>query len=213
MLGPLLALAAVAAPQPIAPRNWVLPDDYPLAALREERSGHTGFRLTVLPSGNPLRCEIVYYSGWEDLDEKTCRVLMKRARFKPTSGPDGAPAYFVYRSINSFWIPDGPPAKRPRPATIDVLIMRKELPEGMPDTVEINMAITVDTMGAVGDCTPYFPEGGYKARRAKSAFDIVSGTACSYLKHHYKPTPAVDTEGRAVSSIQTAKVGFARIAK
>jgi hypothetical protein len=41
----------------------------------------------------------------------------------------------------------------------------------------------------------------------------MSGTACGYLKQHYQATPALDTEGRAVSSIQTAKVGFTRIAK
>ncbi len=144
MLGPLLALAAVAALQPIDAGNWVLPEDYPLRALREERSGHTGFRLTVLPSGKPLRCEIVYTSGWKDLDDRTCRTLMKRARFKPAFGPDGAPVHSVYRNINSFWTPEGPPAKRPRPSTIDVLIMRKALPEGIADAAEINLTIAVD---------------------------------------------------------------------
>ncbi|MFZ5704881.1 MAG: energy transducer TonB [Pseudomonadota bacterium] len=210
MLGPLLALAVVAAPQPIGPGQWVRPGDYPSAALREQRSGHTGFRLTVLPSGNPLRCEIIYYSGWKDLDKKTCRVLMKHARFKPTFGPDGAPAYFVYRSINSFWIPYGPPAKRPRPSTIDVLIMRKEL----PDSVEINLAITVDATGAIGDCTPYLPEGIREAKRAKRPFELMADPACSYLKQHYQPPPAVNAGGgRAIPLVQTARVGFTLNAK
>lgn len=208
MLGPLLALAVVAAPQPIGPTNWVLPGDYPLAALREERSGHTGFRLTVLPSGKPLRCEILYTSGWKDLDERTCRMLMRRARFKPTFDPDGAPVHSMYRSVNSFWIPDGPPAKLPRPSMIDVLVMRKELPDNMPDAAVIHLAITVDTAGAIGDCTPFVPEGLVDAKCVKRAFELMSESACGYLRKHYQPTAAINAEGQAVPSIQTAKVGF-----
>ncbi|MBP8232394.1 energy transducer TonB [Rhizorhabdus sp.] len=213
MLGPLLALAVVAVPQPVGIRNWVLPDDYPLAALREERSGHTGFRLTVSPSGKPLRCEIVYLSGWDDLDKRTCQVLMKRARFKPSFGPDGTPLHFVYRSINSFWIPEGPPTKRPRPSTIDVLVMRKELPEGISDAAEINLAIVVDAAGAMADCTPFLPEEMRDAKHAKRAFELMAPSACSYLKQNYRPKPAADAEERAVPSIQNAKVGFTLISK
>ena len=65
---------------------WVTSDDYPAAALRDEREGTTGFRLTVGPDGLPTRCEIVASSGHADLDAKTCEVVMARARF--TAGRD-----------------------------------------------------------------------------------------------------------------------------
>ncbi len=133
---------------------------------------------------------------------------MNRARFKPTFDPEGTPVHSVYRNVISFWIPDGPPAPLPKPSMIDVLVMRKELPAGMPEPAAVYLAITVDTAGAIGDCTPFVPEGLVDAKRVKRAFELMSESACGYLRQHYQPTAAIDAGGQAVPSIQTARVGF-----
>lgn len=58
-------------------------DDYPARALREGREGDTGFRVAFDASGAVVGCEIVASSGHADLDEQTCKLLWRRARFDP----------------------------------------------------------------------------------------------------------------------------------
>lgn len=88
------------------PAGWVTTDDYPSRALREEREGTTGFTLSYDASGKASDCKITSSSGSPDLDEATCKNLMRRARFKPGTGPDGAPAPGVYSSRVRWEIPD-----------------------------------------------------------------------------------------------------------
>ncbi|MDZ7893563.1 MAG: energy transducer TonB [Sphingobium sp.] len=70
------------------PGSWVTTDDYPPRALRENRQGTTGFRLTVGADGRATGCDITSSSGSPDLDQVTCQNLMRRARFK--SGAAGS---------------------------------------------------------------------------------------------------------------------------
>jgi len=95
----------LAPPPPAAPRfqpksatpkgagqgNWVTQSDYPSRALREEREGVTGYRLTVSPDGKVADCQITSSSGSPDLDEATCANIRRRARFNPAMDGDGQP--------------------------------------------------------------------------------------------------------------------------
>ena len=96
--------APVAAPPPPPPKftpkaaspkgasgNWVTTNDYPTRALREEREGVTGYRLSVGPDGRVTDCQITSSSGSPDLDEATCSNLRRRARFNPATDGEGNP--------------------------------------------------------------------------------------------------------------------------
>ena len=61
--------------------RWATNDDYPAAAMREEREGKAGFKLTVDPSGAVIGCQITSSTGHADLDAETCSLVTRRARF------------------------------------------------------------------------------------------------------------------------------------
>lgn len=71
--------------------NWVTTNDYPSRALREEREGVTGYRLSVGADGRATDCQITSSSGSSDLDEVTCTNLMRRSRFNPATDGEGQP--------------------------------------------------------------------------------------------------------------------------
>lgn len=98
--------AAKAAVPRGAPGNWVTPDDYPSRALREEREGSTGFRLAIGPDGKATDCQITSSSGHGDLDAEACKMLLRRARFKPAEDSSGAPMAGSYASRVVWRIPE-----------------------------------------------------------------------------------------------------------
>ena len=108
----------VAPPAPPAPRfqpksavpkgnpgNWATTNDYPTRALREEREGTTGFRVTVTPEGRVGSCEITSSSGSPDLDEAACSNITRRARFTPATDGEGNPTTGSYASRVRWVIP------------------------------------------------------------------------------------------------------------
>ncbi len=68
---------------------WITPDDYPNRALMQNVSGTVVVRLTVMANGNVSDCKPVVSSGQKSLDEKTCELAVRRARFEPAIGFDG----------------------------------------------------------------------------------------------------------------------------
>lgn len=207
-----LMLTIVAA-QAINARSWITPQDYPTSALRENRSGHTGFRLTIAPEGKPMRCEIVYESGWNDIDQATCKLLMKRARFKPALDAQGKPTVAVYRNVHSFYIPGGPVAKRPKPPTVDIEINLAAMPSGIMTPADLSLAFAVDAMGAISDCVPIPAEAGARGRTKprpdeQMIISKLGRLGCAQLTTIYKPIAAIDAKGEPTASIQTAKLRF-----
>lgn len=87
------------------PGNWVTNNDYPIRALREERSGVVSFRLTIGPDGVPAGCDITGSSGSPDLDSTTCALMMRRARFYPGLDADGKPTGATWASRMRWVIP------------------------------------------------------------------------------------------------------------
>ena len=87
------------------PGAWVTTNDYPSRALREEREGTTGFRLTVGPDGRVQDCQITNSSGHSDLDQATCDNLRRRARFKGATDSDGQPTTGTYSNRVRWVIP------------------------------------------------------------------------------------------------------------
>ncbi|WP_226016156.1 energy transducer TonB [Novosphingobium sp. FKTRR1] len=87
------------------PGEWVTSNDYPSRALREEREGVTGFRLSIGTDGKVTNCEITKSSGSPDLDQATCDNLRRRGRFNAATDGDGNPTAGVYASSVRWQIP------------------------------------------------------------------------------------------------------------
>jgi len=87
-----------------SPGSWVTTNDYPSRALREEREGTTGFRLSIGPDGRVTDCQITSSSGHADLDQATCDNLRRRARFSPAL-EGGQPVAGSYSSRTRWVIP------------------------------------------------------------------------------------------------------------
>jgi len=94
-------------PQPRGkPGNWATPNDYPRRALREDRAGTTGFRVTVNAKGRVESCSVTRSSGHSDLDQATCKYITRRARFRPATNGDGAKVSGTWSSQVRWQIPD-----------------------------------------------------------------------------------------------------------
>jgi protein TonB len=113
---PPIVLAPPAAPPPPRftpkgaapkgnPANWATTNDYPARALREEREGTTGFRVTVGPDGRVTDCQITSSSGHADLDAATCDNVRRRARFTPATDGEGNPTTGTYSNRIRWVIP------------------------------------------------------------------------------------------------------------
>ena len=87
------------------PGDWVTTNDYPSRALREEREGTTGFRLTIGPDGRVTSCDVTSSSGSPDLDAATCDNLRRRARFTPATDGEGNPTTGTYSNRTRWVIP------------------------------------------------------------------------------------------------------------
>jgi len=87
------------------PGNWATTNDYPTRALREEREGTTGFRVTVGPDGRVTDCQITSSSGSPDLDSTACAKIRSRARFTPATDGEGQPTTGSYSNRVRWVIP------------------------------------------------------------------------------------------------------------
>lgn len=87
------------------PGSWATTNDYPSRALREERSGTAGFRVTVGADGRVIDCQVTSSSGHADLDQATCANVTRRARFKPAM-QDGQPVQGSYSNRVRWVIPE-----------------------------------------------------------------------------------------------------------
>jgi TonB family protein len=80
-----LAAAAATLPKatPIEVNSWFTAEDYPIEAQKKGIEGTAVFEVEVDTAGKPSACRIVRSSGSSILDQKTCDIVLLRARFKP----------------------------------------------------------------------------------------------------------------------------------
>ena len=81
-------------------------DDYPEAALRHEEQGIVHYTLSIDPRGKVSNCVITRSSGSVALDDATCRVLQRRARFDPARDIDGKPVADLQTGRIRWKLPD-----------------------------------------------------------------------------------------------------------
>ena len=85
---PVISQAAAAKGNP---GSWVSSDDYPPAALREERGGRVTIAFTINEQGRIENCRVTSSSGSPDLDDTTCRLVTRRGRYSPAKDAAGNP--------------------------------------------------------------------------------------------------------------------------
>ena len=88
------------------PQNWLSTDDYPSAAMRDGVQGVTAFRLEIGADGKPTSCSVTSSSGSALLDDTTCRLVMRRAKFAPAKDSEGNPMNSSYSSRTRWQIPE-----------------------------------------------------------------------------------------------------------
>lgn len=201
-----------------SPALWISNDDYPARAMREEREGTTGFRLTIDAAGLPTGCEIIASSGHSDLDAATCNVVRERARFVPGRDRKGRPIGGTYSNrvrwqipgldrdeyraagfvVGSEWMTKG----LPRGALPESRMMMLDALEHYPAAARaareqglVKMGLDIDTSGAVADCTITGSSGS-------AALDEA---ACALMRSEGRFLPALDLDGKPTRGLFSAK--------
>lgn len=86
--------------------SWVTPNDYPTEALRKEQGGLVIVVLGLNAAGMPEKCHVAVSSKVPVLDEQTCAVLMRRARYQTVSDASGNPIKTTTVESVHWLIPD-----------------------------------------------------------------------------------------------------------
>lgn len=191
-------LATVTAAVPTTKPPWFEFHDYPMKAFKKHQEGVTRFDLLVDPRGRVANCTVTESSGHEDLDKTTCSLASFRARFAPARGPDGEPAYGVFRSQAIWVIPeDSLPNTNPGP---DLQVSINKFPEGTLTPPAVRLAYLVDAQGRISACSAL--------RGAPAQPAALVDVACHELASRLPQRPAKTVDGQPVPAVRTAAILF-----
>lgn len=157
-----LATSMSKLPEPIGQQRWMTNADYPESPRQRGEQGALRFRLTIDESGKPNKCEISKSSGSIAIDNLTCALMMRRAKFKPARDAKGAVIPSIYSQTTTFQIMGEAPAVEtladmgfivrtlPRKAKRALLTLRVIVREdGKLDTCEIETSSGLPTVDAI----------------------------------------------------------------
>ncbi|MCB2088590.1 MAG: TonB family protein [Sphingomonadaceae bacterium] len=88
------------------PGSWVTPNDYRGRWIAEELTGTASFKLEVGTNGKVERCTITKSSGHAALDEATCDLVTRRAKFRSAQDETGAKVSGSYTNSVRWQLPD-----------------------------------------------------------------------------------------------------------
>jgi len=88
-----------------SPSTWIEPDDYPASAVAAEHEGATTVALEVDEHGRPSACTVASSSGYAQLDDLTCTLLVERARFTPATDDAGRAVASIFAQRVAWRIP------------------------------------------------------------------------------------------------------------
>lgn len=98
------------APVDVKPRNdpgaWVTTNDYRSSWINREMVGTAGFKVQVGTNGRAESCLITKSSGYGALDQATCDLISKRARFEPAKNSKGEKVSGTYASSVRWQLPE-----------------------------------------------------------------------------------------------------------
>lgn len=146
----LVATVAEPPPQHLYPLFSL--EDYPPAALKRGEQGPVYVEMIVNPEGRVDGCVILFSSGYQDLDDATCRIVTARARFSPAQNENGKAIYSTYRHVIQWRINDEhPPSAIPKiPPDLDLTI--NQAPPGVKLPLQLNISYFVKANGSFGHC-------------------------------------------------------------
>ena len=153
--------------------------DYPAAARRAGVTGAVWAALAVDRDGKPTDCQIIESSGSESLDDGTCAIALKRARFTPALDEFGKPKASVYVLPRVNWLTADANPKR----TVEL---------GAAPAVFVISEIIVDvgSDGRVKKCRPSLAHG-------------TSSTACKDIPKDLQLFSALESKGQPVDATVT----------
>jgi protein TonB len=88
------------------PLGWLSTDDYPRASLVDGVEGTAAYRLIVGTNGRVSACEVTRSTGNDQLDQATCKFILRRARFEAATDETGAKVLGNYTGTVRWEIPD-----------------------------------------------------------------------------------------------------------
>lgn len=96
-----------------SPARWlrgaIYDSDYPDSAYRAGVSGIVHLRFVVAPDGRVSDCAVTRSSGSRALDETTCRLIMRRFRYRPARDGNGRPIPATIRGEHVWDVAPEPP--------------------------------------------------------------------------------------------------------
>jgi protein TonB len=97
-------------PKSPAPANeisrWATTNDYPSISLKREEQGISRFRVVVGTDGKVKSCEITASSGSTQLDNTTCNLVTRRAKFQPATNESGERIVGTYSNAVRWQLPN-----------------------------------------------------------------------------------------------------------
>jgi protein TonB len=86
--------------KPKGQSGWAarIQDNYPAAALRQEKEGRVGVSVSIGPDGRVTSCSVSSSSGTPELDSAACRGMQSYARFDPALDDAGRPTTGSFRT-------------------------------------------------------------------------------------------------------------------
>lgn len=86
--------------------RWVTQSDYRSRWIREEMTGTATFRLGIGVNGGVDSCSITKSSGHAQLDDATCALVTRRAKFNPARNTKGKPSTGSYTGTVLWQLPE-----------------------------------------------------------------------------------------------------------
>ncbi|WP_395623726.1 TonB family protein [Sphingomonas daechungensis] len=191
----LLAIAEIGAAEP-KNSNWLSPQDTPTRVMPSNVVQSVGIGVTVTPEGKFQSCTVEKSSGNSLLDQHTCKIVQRRARFRPAVDLAGSAAYGVYRVNISWYVGDGLPP--PSFGLPDAEVRLSTAPPKTRLPLALIVKFVVDEQGRMSNC----------AGAGKKANPELVTVACDQILKSYRATPARTAYGVAVPSVQSGTVLF-----
>jgi outer membrane biosynthesis protein TonB len=195
----LTALADTASPQQPAVatpphltngRYLVSSNDYPDGALAEGAIGIVSMLVHVSAQGKPLGCAVTEASKSEDLNQRSCRLMLSRAQFEPAHDAQGAAIDGDYRTAMNWGTGD-----RLIISSYQVDLQVNHLPKDYRSAIETQLMF--DQTGRVADCTILTSSGS----------TLADQTACN----HARQTMVLPSKVASIGHVPAAAIRYATV--
>lgn len=193
---PAVLIAPPAAVAPVKPAITGLfrANDYPSLMASRGEEGPVAMAILAAPDGRVDNCTVFLSSRYKDLDDYTCDIIKKRAKFAPVTGEDGKPAYGLYNQIVT-WSLDFPKSYRLQP---DLELQINHAPPGVSLPLEFKVAYIYEPDGSIHGCR-LAPE---EAAQPKDLVDVACQSFAEGGKEIVRNSAGQPVEAWTVSTVR-----------